>query len=66
MQWVLAWIERLSKSVGLSMYLCMCVCILKGFHEIIVSGRVDLGIHSLEELTVSLKFEKCYHVIARQ
>lgn len=66
MQWVLAWIEQLPKSVGLNdMYMCAHVCILKGIHEIVVSGRMDLGIHSLEKLTVSLKFEKCYPVMIR-
>lgn len=46
MQWVLAWIEQLPKSIGLNnMYMCACVCILKGICEIVVSGRVDLGIH---------------------
>lgn len=40
--------------------MCLCVCILKGIDEIIISGRMDLGIHTLEKLTVSLEFEKCY------
>lgn len=66
MQWVLAWVGQLPKSVGLNnMYTCACVYILKGFHEIVVCGRMDLGIHSLEKLRVSLKFEKCYPVMIR-
>lgn len=43
----------------------MCVFILKGIHEIVVSGGVDLSIHSVEKLSVSLKFEKCYPVVVK-
>lgn len=63
--------KQLPKSVGFNnMYLlvlmCMsaCVCILKGICGI-VSGRVDVGFHSLEKLTVSLAFQKCYPVTVR-
>lgn len=58
MQRALAWIEQLPKSVGLK-NMDMCACILNGIVGIVVSGRMDLGTHSLGKLTVSLKSEKC-------
>lgn len=65
---MLAWIEQSPKSVGLNnIYMCVCVSvhILKGTDEIIISGRIDLGIQSLENLTVNLEFEKCYPAMKR-
>lgn len=58
---MLAWIEQSPESVVLNnIFMCVCACILKRTDEIIISGRMDLSIHSLEKLTVSLEFEKCY------
>lgn len=72
MQWVLGWMKQLPKSVGFNnMYLlvlmcmCACVCILKGICGTVVSGMTDVGFCSLEKLTVSLTFEKCYPVMVR-
>lgn len=55
---MLAWMDQPLKSVVLNS-IDMSVCILKGTDEIIISGRIDLGIHSLEKLIVNLEFEKC-------
>lgn len=43
----------------------VCALLLKETHEIVVSGGVDLSIHSVEKLSVSLKFEKCYPVVVK-
>lgn len=48
------------KIVGVSnIYACVCVCKLKGIPEIVDSGGVDLGIHSVEKPTRGVKMEKC-------
>lgn len=61
---MLAWIEQPLRSVVLNnICMCVCMCILKGADEIIISGRMDLGIHGLEKLTVNLEFEKCYPAV---
>lgn len=39
--------------------MCVCACKLKGIPEIVDSGGVDLGIHTVEKLTRGVKMEKC-------
>lgn len=39
--------------------MCVCMCKLKGIPEIVDSGGVDLGIHTVEKLTRGVKMKKC-------
>lgn len=48
------------KIVGVSnIFVCVCVCKLKGIPDIVDSGGMDLCIQGVEKLTRYVKMEKC-------